>query len=59
MQFLASQVQNVVPLTSAKSGVGSLVILGVGGGPWVLGCGASGTAGGTREVVPAGFWVFV
>ena len=58
LQFVASQVQKVVPLTSGKSGVGSLVILGVGGGPRFLGCGASGTAGGTREVVPAALGVF-
>ena len=46
-------------LSSGRSGVGSLVILGVGGGPCILGCGASGTAGGTRGAVPAVLCIFV
>jgi hypothetical protein len=45
-------------LSSGRSGVGSLVILGVGGGQCVLDCGASGTAGGTRGTVPAVLCIF-
>jgi hypothetical protein len=49
--------QNFLRLISGRSGVGSLVILGVGGGPCISGCGGSGTAGGIRVAVVEGLCV--
>jgi hypothetical protein len=58
LQFVPKQPQNALSPSSGRSGVGNLVILGVGGKPCTLGCGASGTAGGTRKTVPVDLWTF-